>query len=68
MKRISYFKRPYRGVFGSRARRRCPHSTIRAVGKPERELKGKKWELCCEDCGRFLDGRIGLAFKRLGEM
>lgn len=50
----------YRGWFGRRARRRCPHVRLRGL-YGDHILWSGGWRLDCMDCGRFLDGPVTLA-------
>lgn len=53
-------RRKYRGWFGQHARRRCPHETLEGIFGDEIRHIGW-WRLYCHDCGRFLDGPVGIA-------
>lgn len=53
----------YHGLFGPRARRRCPHSHLRGIYGDEITFVGF-WRLECLDCGRYLNGPASLASTR----
>lgn len=58
--------RRYSGWFGSKARRRCPHSNLGGIYGDEIRAVGY-WRLFCGDCGRYLDGPVGLVTLRQRE-
>lgn len=59
-------RRKYRGFFGRKARRRCPHSNLAPV-YGDMILYNNFYRLWCRDCGRTLDGLVILASRREGE-
>lgn len=59
-------KRAYRGWFGPRARRRCPHSNLIGIYGDQINAAGGLRLLCC-DCGGRLGGPVGLAAMRASE-
>lgn len=52
--------RKYKGLFGSHARRRCPHTSLVGIHGDEIIMCGW-WRLYCIDCERLLDGPVSLA-------
>lgn len=57
---------PYRGWFGRRARRRCPHSQLLGLYGDEINRVGG-WRLFCNGCRRYLDGPVRLEITRAAE-
>jgi hypothetical protein len=56
----------YKGLFGRKARRRCPHNALRPIHGDEVNRVGG-WRLQCAACGSYLDGPVTLAEGRPAE-
>jgi len=49
-------------------RSRCPHSRVRGIYGDEIIFGTPNWNrIQCLDCGKFLDGPVGIALVRAGE-
>jgi hypothetical protein len=49
-------------------RSRCPHSLVRGIYGDEIIFGTPNWNrIQCLDCGKFLDGPVGIALVRAGE-